>query len=83
MREIDQGKEEDARSKQWGNATSSLNDFARQRGLTLTEMLDAHDRDLDELQKRARAHGLTLDQYTPGLLKAAPAQPVQPVPPAE
>lgn len=75
MHEIDQGKEEAARSKKWGNATSSLNDFARQRGMTRGEMLDAHDDDIREMQQRAESLGVAYDQYAPGLGIKAPATP--------
>jgi len=67
--EIDQGREEKARSAAFANVNATLSDWARARNTTLTATLDERDREIEELQKRANKLGLPLEQYAAGLLK--------------
>ena len=68
---IDPGKEIVSDAKEWGAAQASLDDWAQKRGTTRTQLLDAHDADLDEMIPRAKARGLTLPEYMGQLFRAS------------
>ena len=68
---IDEGKEVVADMKQWSIGQESLADWAQQKGQTRAQMLDAHDADISEMQKRADALNMPLSQYMAGLFTAS------------
>jgi len=69
---IDEGKEVVADIKQWGCGQESLEDWAQQRGKTRTQLLDAHDADIEAMKERAEKLGIPIEQYMGGLFKGAP-----------
>jgi len=70
---IDEGKEVVADIKQWGCGQESLADWAQQKGITRSQMLDAHDVDIKEMQARADTLGIPLEQYMGQLFTASAA----------
>ena len=70
---IDEGKEVTADIKQWGCGQESIGDWAQQKGQTRKQMLDAHDTDIREMQSRADALGIPLEQYAGQLFTASAA----------
>ncbi len=65
--QIDEGKEAVAAQRRWQMADKSLDDLAAEQGKTRGQLLDAHDADIDAMQERADARGMTLAEYAPGL----------------
>jgi len=82
MHEIDQGKEETARGKAFGNMTEGLGDWARTKGTTRERLLDAHDQDIREMKSRAEKIGVGLHEYAQGLVPKPEAS-EDAAPPAE
>jgi len=74
---IDEGKEVVADIKQWGCGQESMADWAQQKGQTRDQMLDAHDMDISEMQRRADALELPLEQYMGELFTASAAPDVE------
>jgi hypothetical protein len=70
---IDEAKEVMADIKQWGCGQESMEDWARQKGMTRKQLLDDHDSDIEECKARADKLGITLDMYM-GQLFTAKAQ---------
>jgi len=68
--QIDEGKEIMADIRQWRSGTTSLHDIANEKGTTRAQMLDQHDMDVKEMQDRANALGITLQEYAGELFKA-------------
>ncbi|MCP4528945.1 MAG: phage portal protein [Aestuariibacter sp.] len=75
---IDEGKEVVADIKQWGCGQESIGDWAQQKGMTRDQMLDAHDKDIAEMQKRAAVLNIPFEQYMPQLFTASAAPDEQP-----
>ena len=71
---IDDGKEVSANIKYWGTGQESVADWAQNRGQTRGQLLDAHDMDIAEFQRRADTLKIPLEQYM-GQLISKPAQP--------
>lgn len=65
--EIDQGKEEKARTESWLNCNATISEWARARKTTLKAVLDERDVEIKDMQKRAKNLGLTVEQYAPRL----------------
>jgi len=70
---IDEGKEVTADVKQWGCGQESVADWAQNRGMTRGQLLDSHDADIAEFQKRADKLGITLPEYMNQLFTASAA----------
>ena len=73
FRHIDEGKEVAADIKQWGCGQESVADWAQNRGMTRTQLLDAHDADIAAFKERADALGVPLEQYMGQLFTASAA----------
>ena len=63
--------------KQWSIGQESIADWAQQKGQTRSQLLDAHDADIKEMQARADTLGIPLSQYMAGLFTAS-AEPQNP-----
>lgn len=69
MKQIDPGKDTKADITRWRSGRDLLEDWARQEGRSLTEHLDARDNELADLERRAKARGMTLREYMPALFE--------------
>jgi hypothetical protein len=67
--QIDEGKETTADIKQWGAGQESMDQWAAERNTTKDALLDAHDKDIEDMQRRAKKLGITLDVYMSELFK--------------
>lgn len=60
---VDEGKEVIADISQWGCGQESMEEWARQKGMSRDQLLEAHDEDIRACQQRAEALGVPLSVY--------------------
>jgi hypothetical protein len=77
---IDEGKEVLADINQWGCGQESIEDWARQKGMTRDQMLDAHDEDIEQIKRRADKLDIPLEIYMGKLFTASAVKVSQPQP---